>query len=52
MSNYRIVSLLFAVVLGIAILLAFVTTIERVNTRTADNRTPPVTTSLAKPHAR
>ena len=34
----------------IAILAAFVTTLERVDTRTANNETPPGTTGLAKPH--
>jgi len=41
--------LLFALALAIAILVAFVTTVERVDMRTADNRTPPGTVGLAKP---
>ncbi|MDE5444146.1 hypothetical protein GWG65_22365 [Bradyrhizobium sp. CSA207] len=40
---------LFAVAVMIAILAAFVTTIERIETRTASNETPPGTTDLAKP---
>ena len=49
-TDYRTVVLLFAVAAIIAIAAAFVTTIERVDIRAADNRTPPGTTGLAKPH--
>jgi hypothetical protein len=42
---------LFAVAVAIAILAAFVTTLERVDTRTANNQTALGTTGLAKPHA-
>jgi hypothetical protein len=48
--DYRTGVLLFAVAVTIAILAAFVTTFERVDTRTANNQTPPGTTGLAKPH--
>lgn len=41
---------LFAVAVIIAIVAAFVTTLERVDTWTAKNETPPGTTGLAKPH--
>jgi hypothetical protein len=40
---------LFAVAAIIAILAALVTTLERIDTRTASNETPPGTTGLAKP---
>ena len=40
---------IFAVAVIIAILAAFVTTIERIETRTASNESPPGTTGLAKP---
>jgi hypothetical protein len=38
-----------AVAVMIAILAAFVSTLARVDTRTANNETPPGTTGLAKP---
>ncbi len=41
--------LLFAVAVIIAVLAAFVITLERVDTRTVNNETPPGTTGLAKP---
>jgi len=40
---------LFAVAVIIAVLAAFVITLERVDTRTVNNETPPGTTGLAKP---
>jgi hypothetical protein len=48
-NSHRTAVVLFAVALAIAILAAFVTTLERVDTRTASNQTPPGTTGLAKP---
>ena len=48
-NSHRTALILFAVAMIIAILAAFVTTLERVNTRTANNETPPGTTGLAKP---
>jgi hypothetical protein len=48
-NSHRTALLLFAVGVIVAILAAFVTTLERVNTRTANNETPPGTTGLAKP---
>jgi hypothetical protein len=48
-NSHRTVVILFAVAMIIAILAAFVTTLERVDTRTASNETPPGTTGLAKP---
>lgn len=47
-NSHRTTVILFAVAMVIAILTAFVTTLE-VDTRTADNETPPGTTGLAKP---
>jgi hypothetical protein len=44
MSNERTAVVLFAV------FAAFVTTLERADTGTANNDTPPGTTGLAKPH--
>ncbi len=49
-NSHRTALILFAVAMIIAILAAFVTTLERVDTRTANNATPPGTTGLAKPH--
>jgi len=46
----RTAVLLFAVAVTIAILAAFVTTLERVDPRTVSNQTSPGTTGLAKPH--
>jgi uncharacterized membrane protein YidH (DUF202 family) len=50
-NSHRTAIQLFAVAVAIAILAAFVTTLERVDTRTANNQTAPGTTGLAKPHA-
>jgi hypothetical protein len=49
-NGHRTAVVLFAVAVIIAIVAAFVTTLERVDTRTANNETPPGTTGLAKPH--
>jgi hypothetical protein len=49
-TDYRTAVLLFAVAVTIAIAVAFVTIVERVDTRRANNQTPPGTTGLAKPH--
>jgi len=49
-NNHRTAVVLFAVAVIVAVLAAFVTTLERVDTRTAANGTPPGTTGLAKPH--
>jgi hypothetical protein len=48
-NSHRTAVILFAVAMTIAILAAFVTTIERLDTKTAKNDTPPGTTGLAKP---
>ena len=48
-NSHRTAVILFAVAMIIAIFAAFVTTLERVDTRTASNETPPGTTGLAKP---
>jgi hypothetical protein len=48
-NSHRTAVILFAAAMIIAILAAFVTTFERVDTRTANNETPG-TTGLAKPH--
>ena len=50
-NSHRTAIELFAIAVIIAILAAFVTTLERVDTRTANNETPPGTTGLAKPRA-
>jgi len=49
MSNYHTAFALFAVALIVAIVAAFVTPLESIDTRTANNETPPGTTGLAKP---
>jgi len=49
-NNHGTAIVLFAIAAIIAALVALVTTIERVDTRTASNETPPGTTGLAKPH--
>jgi hypothetical protein len=49
-NNHRTAVALFALAVIIAIVAAFVTTFERVDTRTANNDAPPGTTGLAKPH--
>ena len=48
MSNER--KMLFAAAVIIAIVAAFVTTLEQSGTGTANNETPPATMGLAKPH--
>ena len=48
-DSHRTAVVLFAVAVIIAILAAFVTTLERIDTRTASNETPPDATGLAKP---
>ena len=51
MSNYHTAFALFAAAVTVAIVAAFVTTLERVDTRlVADNQTAPGTTGLAKSH--
>ena len=49
-NSHRTAIVFFAIAMIVAIL-AFVTTLERVDTRTANNETPPGTTGLAKPRA-
>ena len=50
-NSYRTAVMLFAAAAAIAIVAAFVTTLERVDTRlVANNQTPSGTTGLAKPH--
>ena len=48
-NSHRTALILFAVAVAIAILAAAVTTFERIETRTANNETPPGTMGLAKP---
>ena len=48
-NSHRTAFTLFAVAVIIASLVAFLTTLERVNTRTASNETQPGTVGLAKP---
>jgi hypothetical protein len=49
-NSHRTAAVFFAVAVVIAIVAAFVTTLERVDTMTANNETPSGTTGLAKPH--
>jgi len=49
-NGYITAFVVFAVAVIVAVLAAFLTTFERVVTRTAHNETPPGTTGLAKPH--
>jgi hypothetical protein len=49
-NSHHTAVLLFAVAMIIAILAAMITMLERVDTRTANNETPPGTMGLAKPH--
>lgn len=49
-NSHRISVVLFAAAVIVAILAAFATTLDRVDTRTASNETPPGTMGLAKPH--
>jgi hypothetical protein len=48
-NSQRTAVVLFAVAVILAVLLATLTTPERVDKRTASNETPPGTTGLAKP---
>ena len=48
-NNHRTAVLLFAVAAIVAIVAAFFTTLDRIDTRTASNEAPPGTTGLAKP---
>ena len=48
-NSHRAAVVLFAIAMIIAMLVAFVTTLEQVDTRTANNETPPGTTGPAKP---
>ena len=49
-NSHRTAVVLFAVAVIIAMSAALVTTVERIDTRTASNDSPPGTTGLAKPH--
>ena len=48
-DSHRTAVVLFAVAVIIAILAALLTTLERIDTRTASNESPPGATGLAKP---
>ena len=50
MNEHRTALALFAVALAIAIVVASVTTLERVNTHKMSDNAAPGTTGLAKPH--
>ena len=50
MNEHRTALVLFAIALGAAIVIASVTTVERVNVHRVSNDAPPGTTGLAKPH--
>ncbi|SCB54642.1 hypothetical protein GA0061098_102878 [Bradyrhizobium shewense] len=49
-NSHRTSVVLFAFAVIVAILAAFVTTLDGVDTMTASNEAPPGTTGLAKPH--
>ena len=49
-NGHRIALVLFAAAVTIAMLVAFVTTLERIDKRTADSGTAPGSTGLAKTH--
>jgi hypothetical protein len=49
-NNHCTAVALFAVAVIIAITAAFVTTLDRIDTRTASNEAPRGTTGLARPH--
>jgi hypothetical protein len=48
-NSDRTAVVLFVVALTIAVLAAAITTLERIDTRTVNNESPPGTTGLAKP---
>ena len=48
-NSHRTAVRLFAVAVIIAIVAAFFTTLDRIETRTASNEAPPGTTGLSKP---
>jgi hypothetical protein len=48
-NGHRTALVLFAIAVIFAIMAAFVTTLQRVDTRTANNETSPGTTGLARP---
>lgn len=50
-NGHRTALVLFAVAVTIAMLVAFVTTLELVDKRTADSEAAPGTTGLAKTHS-
>jgi hypothetical protein len=50
MDQHRTKLILFAVAMTIAILIASVATLERVDTHRVSNDGPPGTTGLARPH--
>jgi hypothetical protein len=49
-KSHRTAMAIFAVILAVAIIAAFTTTLEGVDTRHAGNVTQPGTIGLAKPH--
>ena len=50
MNKHRTALILFAVALGVVVVIASVTTLEQVNTQKVSNDAAPGTTGLAKPH--
>ena len=52
MSRHQAALTLFAVAFGVVIAIAFVTTLDHVQTHRVSNDAPPGTTGLAKPHPR
>jgi hypothetical protein len=49
-NGHRTAVILFGVAVIVAIFAALITTVERIDTRTASNASPPGTTGLARPH--
>jgi hypothetical protein len=50
MTNHRTALILYAVALVVVVVVAFLTTVERVETRQASSDAPPGTIGLARPH--
>jgi hypothetical protein len=50
-NSHRIAVVLFAIAVVVATVLASITTLERAETRIANNETPPGTMGVAKSHA-
>jgi uncharacterized protein YraI len=51
MMSHRTVLTIYAIALAIAVIAAFLTTFNDVDTRNANVQAPPGTTGMARPHA-